>query len=222
MAPNFFFFSSIFTLAISVLLLNVQVQYDVTLLPPFYNGVYVNKLTLNGSCMIRNETYVYNGVFQVLEHICALREDIELNILNCYDSSHAFLMNFKLFKYTTYVMYIEIVLIVIIIVLCILIPFVQKWHFVILENILLPIWVLSYFLAKLIVVLNIILYISFRWKLSNSSHDPMPRTLTILLLATAVALSILNIFDFIAGILDSYLDEKKRREDRANRYQALR
>ena len=54
------------------------------------------------------------------------REDIELNILNCYDSSHAFLMNFKFFKYTTYVMYIEIVLIVIIIVLCILIPFVQK------------------------------------------------------------------------------------------------
>lgn len=198
------YISSIITLVLGITIILTQVAYDITLLPPLYNGVYLTKLENNGTCFQRNYTVSYTGVFEFLNNICSLRDDIELNILNCYSSNTEFLENFHLFHYTQVVMYIEVALIGLIVILGLLLVPTKKYRGRLWHTLIIVSWFISYFVAKIVIILTFILYMIFRYKLGQNSRDPIPKFLSINLLLVGCTFIFLNLYDFVSFVYTFY------------------
>jgi len=207
---NLIFLSAIGTLILGILLLNLETYYDTILLPPMYNGIYVTKLSKNNTCLEHGTTTVYNGIFTFLEHICSIKDNIEINILNCYPTTRDFFNNFILFRVTTVIVYIEIALTLIIIVSLIIGRFTINVKGV--YGILPPaIMIFSYILAKLVIVVTFTLYTIFRFELANNIQDPLPKGLLVSILLLNIFYIVLQIYDTIGVLLTFYEIRKKGR-----------
>ena len=203
---NLIFFSNIIVLILGMFILSSQMAYDITILPPMYNGVYITTLYDSGNCTLGNVTRFYHGSFQFLENICKIRNRAEVNILNCYGSSTDFLMNFRLFRWTSYIIYTEGILVTIVTIFVVILGFTKSYRKRLWHTIFLFLWIFLYLIANIIMTLTFLLYIIFRYKLGNESLDPIPKYLSINLLITGSIYMGLCIYNVTAFILNTYFD----------------
>lgn len=204
---NLIFLSAIGTLILGILLLNLETYYDTVLLPPMYNGIYVTKLNRNGTCLEHGNTTVYSGIFGFLAHICDVKDNIEINILNCYSTTRDFFNNFTLFKVTTIIVYVEIGLTIIIIATLVVgrLTIDVKGILGIIPPALM---IMSYILAKLVIVVTFILYTIFRCNLARNIQDPLPKDLFVSFLLVNISYIVLQGYDTV-GVLLTFYDIKK-------------